>query len=93
MFVPLGGEGRPIQPPSIGLLAGYPRRRLLPAKLSRTGGATPRDFDFDPSGSILVVANQDEDRVSMFRYSPDDGALTPFGESIEVGTPTAVSFV
>ena len=56
------------------------------------GGKTPRDFDFDPSGCVFAVANQDSDSVQMFRYEPTDGGLEPLGTGLGTGTPTAISF-
>ncbi|MGV8951603.1 MAG: lactonase family protein, partial [Cypionkella sp.] len=56
------------------------------------GGHIPRDFAFDPSGRVLAVANQESDRLNLFRYSPEDGALAPIGAPIPVGSPTSVAF-
>ena len=50
----------------------------------------PRDFAFDPSGRILAVANQESDRVSLFRYAGD--RLIPFGRPFFCGSPTAIAF-
>lgn len=56
------------------------------------GGNVPRDFAFDPTGKVLVVANQESDRLSLFRYEAETGALTPLGASIPSGSPTAIAF-
>lgn len=56
------------------------------------GGKWPRDFAFDPSGRVLAVANQQSDAVSLFRYDPQSGALTPLGEPIASNIPTAIVF-
>jgi len=56
------------------------------------GGRVPRDFAFDPSGQVLVVANQESDVLSLFRYQPDTGALAPLGQPIPSGSPTAIAF-
>ncbi|MET3896601.1 6-phosphogluconolactonase [Devosia sp. UYZn731] len=56
------------------------------------GGNVPRDFAFDPTGQVLAVANQESDRINLFRYVPDTGALTPLGAPIQTGTPTAIAF-
>ncbi len=56
------------------------------------GGRVPRDMAFDPSGTLLVVANQESDRLGLFRYRADTGALEPLPHSVAVGTPTAVAF-
>ena len=56
------------------------------------GGHIPRDFAFDPTGCVLAVANQENDRVNLFRYQPATGALVPIGAPIAVGSPTAIAF-
>ena len=56
------------------------------------GGRIPRDFAFDPSGRVLAVANQASDVISLFRYDPQSGDLTPFGPPIAAGSPTAIAF-
>jgi len=57
-----------------------------------TGGRIPRDFAFDPTGTVLAVANQESDHITLFRYSAATGALTPFGAPIHTGSPTAIAF-
>jgi 6-phosphogluconolactonase len=57
-----------------------------------SGGRTPRDFAFDPSGTTLVVCNQDSDRLAVFRYGADSGDLMPLGEGAVCGTPMAIAF-
>jgi 6-phosphogluconolactonase len=57
-----------------------------------TGGRIPRDFAFDPTGTVLAVANQESDVINLFRYQPDTGALTPLGAPIKTGSPTAIAF-
>ena len=56
------------------------------------GGRVPRDFAFDPSGTVLVVANQNSDFLTLFRYAPDGGALLPLGQRVATGSPTAIAF-
>ncbi|HTJ59191.1 MAG TPA: lactonase family protein [Devosiaceae bacterium] len=56
-------------------------------------GKIPRDFDFAPGGNCLAVGNQGSDSVSLFRYYPEDGRLTPLGNPIAVGSPTAIAWV
>ncbi len=57
-----------------------------------TGGAVPRDIAFDPSGSILAVANQESDEVALFRQDPETGALTALSHKFKVGSPTSIAF-
>ncbi len=44
----------------------------------------PRNFTIDPTGTIMLVANQDAASVTMFRIDQNTGTLEP------VGTPTPV---
>ncbi|HYQ15385.1 MAG TPA: beta-propeller fold lactonase family protein, partial [Polyangiaceae bacterium] len=46
-----------------------------------TRGNTPRDFDVDPNGEVLIVANQDSATLSVYKIE-EDGGLSP------LGTPT-----
>ena len=55
-----------------------------------SGGRTPRDLAFDPTGRLLAVANQDSDIVSLFHLAA--GRLTPLTD-IAVGSPTGVVFL
>lgn len=48
-----------------------------------SGGAWPRDFDIDPNGEVLVVANRDSNTLSVLKIGAD-GKLSP------LGTPTTV---
>lgn len=56
------------------------------------GGKVPRDFAFDPSGRVLAVANQASDVISLFRYDPKSGYLSPLGAPVSSGSPTAIAF-
>lgn len=56
-----------------------------------SGGRTPRHMALDPTGRFLVVANQDSDRLSVFRLDSIDEALIPVGDFV-TGSPTCVAF-
>jgi len=56
-----------------------------------SGGQTPRNFTLDPSGSWLLVANQDSDSVIVMRRNPDTGRL--FDPVTIAGIPTACCLV
>jgi 6-phosphogluconolactonase len=61
--------------------------------LVKTGGATPRDFALDPTGTLLYAANQDSGTVVPFRFDPSSGLLAPAAApSLAVRVP-AVSLV
>ena len=55
-----------------------------------SGGATPRDFAFSPSGKHLVVANQDSDRLTVFALDEVAGTLGDPLQHFDVGTPMSV---
>jgi 6-phosphogluconolactonase len=57
------------------------------------GGSTPRDFDVDPAGKVLIAANQDSDTLTVFRIS-DDGTLEALGQPVAApDSPSAVQIV
>jgi len=44
-----------------------------------SGGRTPRDIALDPRAEFLYVANQDSDRVAVFKLDPDTGLVLSTG--------------
>lgn len=55
-----------------------------------SGGKWPRDFDIDPNGEVLVVANRDSSSLTVFKIGAD-GKLSPLGQPTTVpGEPSAV---
>ncbi len=57
-----------------------------------TRGRTPRGFGIDPTGSWLLVANQDSDAIVTFRRDRESGTLTASGEVDVTPSPVAVVF-
>jgi 6-phosphogluconolactonase len=57
-----------------------------------TLGKTPRNFNFDPSGDFLLVANQDSDQVVIFKRNKETGLLTDTGKRIDVGKPVCLKW-
>ena len=57
-----------------------------------TRGETPRDFAIDPSGRYLVAANQDGHSLAVYAIDQTSGALSPLGETYEIGSPVSVVF-
>ncbi len=55
-----------------------------------SGGKTPRDFCFSPSGRHLVVANQDSDRLTVFGIDHAAGTLSEPLQHFDIGTPLSV---
>ncbi|MCR8559125.1 lactonase family protein [Mucilaginibacter sp. BJC16-A38] len=57
-----------------------------------TIGKNPRDFAIDPTGSFLLVANQDSDSIFTYRIDKTTGKLTMIGLHIEIGNPVCLKF-
>ena len=55
-----------------------------------TAGKTPRDFNFDHSGKILIAANQDSSNVVTYLVDTKTGLLTESGFQYYVSSPTCV---
>ena len=53
-------------------------------------GIGPRDFTIDPSGALLLVANQDTDTVVSFWINQDSGLLSATGHVAKVPTPVCL---
>ena len=64
--------------------------RLTQTARVPSGGRTPRDLCFSPSGKHLVVANQDSDRLTVFRVDHAAGTLSEPLQHFEIGTPMSV---
>lgn len=58
-----------------------------------TLGSWPRHFAIDPSGRLLVVANQRSDTVVAFWVDLGTGMLRPTGSDYIVPAPTCIAFV
>lgn len=56
-------------------------------------GKTPRNFNFDPTGNYLLVANQQSDEVVIFKIDKKTGLLTDTGKRIEVGNPVCIKWI
>lgn len=57
-----------------------------------TLGKTPRNFNFDPSGNYLLVANQNSDNIVIFKINRQTGMLTDTGNRINVGSPVCIKW-
>lgn len=57
-----------------------------------TGGEVPRDFRIDPSGSIILVANQNTDNIRAYFIDKETGKLTFTGKETKVYTPVCIQF-
>jgi 6-phosphogluconolactonase len=59
--------------------------RLTLSGHEKRGINKPRHFSIDPSGSLLLVANQGGDTVSVFGIDQNTGGLTPKGPPTPAG--------
>ncbi|MCA9894753.1 MAG: lactonase family protein [Anaerolineae bacterium] len=55
-----------------------------------TLGNWPRAFQFDPSGQLLICANQWSNDVVTFWVDADSGKLTPTGHKVSVYQPNCI---
>jgi 6-phosphogluconolactonase len=58
-----------------------------------TLGQTPRNFNIDPSGNYLLVANQATDNIVVFKRDKQTGLLQETGEQIKVPTPVCIQMM
>ena len=58
-----------------------------------TLGKNPRNFAIDPTGNFLLVGNNGDDEIVIFKRNKSTGLLTPTGEKIQVGAPACLKFV
>src|SRR5260221_9407146 len=58
-----------------------------------TMGNIPRNFNFDPTGNFLLVANQESDEVVIFKRNKQTGLLTDTGKRVNVGKPVCLKWV
>jgi len=67
--------------------------RLTLVQHVSTQGKTPRNFALDPSGRVLLVANQNSDNVFTYTVDKQTGKLTPTGKSVSLPSPMFVEIV
>jgi 6-phosphogluconolactonase len=58
-----------------------------------TLGKTPRNFNFDPSGNFLLVANQNSDEIIIFKIDKATGLLNDTGKRISVPKPVCLQWI
>lgn len=83
------GESNTIAIFSINKVSG----RLTSIGHQSTFGSKPRNFNFDPSGNFLLVANQDTDNIVIFSINHQTGLLTDTGKRIDVPAPVCVQWI
>ena len=67
--------------------------QLTLAGYQSTLGKTPRNFNFDPSGNYLLVANQNSDDIVIFKIDRKTGLLTDTGKRILVPNPVCIKWI
>lgn len=67
--------------------------KLKPVGHQSTFGTKPRNFNFDPTGNFLLVANQDSDNIVIFKVDKKTGLLTALDKQISVPNPVCVKWV
>ena len=77
---------------SIAAFAIEPDGKLKPIGHQGEGVKTPRNFNIDPSGQWMIVANQDGNSLVVFRIDQKTGMLSPTGTRAEIGGPVCVKF-
>ena len=58
-----------------------------------TLGKMPRNFNFDPTGNYLLVANQNSDNIVIFTIDHNTGLLTDTGKRINVPNPVCIKWI
>ena len=58
-----------------------------------SGGRTPRNVRFDPSGNWFFAANEAGGNVTEFKVDKASGHITPTGGSVDINTPGGMAFV
>ena len=90
---PRSGRGRPDQP---SVYRDHNSRQIL-GQIKAIGHQgegikIPRNFNIDPSGKWMLVANQDGASVVVFAIGAD-GLPKPTGTRVEVPNPVCVKFL
>lgn len=57
-----------------------------------TQGKTPRNFAIDPTGTFLLVANEESDNIVTFRIDPVSGKLIDINQEISIPMPVCIKF-
>ncbi len=58
-----------------------------------TLGKTPRNFNFDPTGNFLLVANQNSDEIVIFNRNKETGLLSDSGKRINIPSPVCIKWI
>ena len=56
-------------------------------------GIAPRNFNFDPTGNFLLVANQRSNEIVVFKVNHQTGLLTDTGKRMKVHAPVCIKWL
>ncbi|MBP6687856.1 MAG: lactonase family protein, partial [Lacibacter sp.] len=56
-------------------------------------GIHPRNFNFDPTGNFLLVANRDSDEIVIFKIDKATGLLDDTKKRIKVSKPVCIKWI
>ncbi len=66
---------------------------LQPVGFQDLPGKKPRNFTIDPTGQLLLVANQDSNDITLFKRDIATGKLSVLPIDIKVGSPVCLKLV
>ena len=58
-----------------------------------SGGETPRNFAIDPSGTYMLVSNQDTGNILTYRINRETGMPEPTGHEVKVPAPVCIKLL
>jgi 6-phosphogluconolactonase len=67
--------------------------RLTPIEHVPSGGKTPRNFAFDPTGKWIICSNHGSDNALVFRVDENTGKLIQTGQLVSVPYPFCERFL
>jgi 6-phosphogluconolactonase len=67
--------------------------KLALVEITPTGGKTPRNFNFDPTGRWLLAANQGSDDITVLEVVHKKATLRATGNAVKCGTPLCLRFL
>ena len=56
-------------------------------------GAWPRDFEIDPTGRFLFIANQESNSIISYLINKETGMLEKLGYTIHIPNPVCIKFL
>jgi 6-phosphogluconolactonase len=78
---------------SIAAFAVQPGGKLKPIGYITGDIKTPRNFNIDPTGQWMLIANQDGDSVQVYKLDPATGLGQATDNKVRVAKPVCVKFV